>query len=119
MSPWEEEWMKYSAKLVCLFGFASLCSHSADSSVVHLDGHYSDKQLEEVRTLILPRLFLYDANNHLVPEDQWPTELPSLPKHKIDDVHCCLAYYKTPGGGPPPECATWMNYDSKGAIGPD
>jgi len=111
----ETQWMRYSAKLISCLGIVSVCAHSADQPVLHIKGHYSDNRLKEVHTLILPRIFLYDANNHLVPDGQWPTELASFRKHKIDDEHCCLAYYKTPDGGPPTECATWMNYDSKGA----
>jgi hypothetical protein len=102
--------------MICMFALTfSLRSYSADNSAAHIEGHYPDKRLEEVHTLILPRIFLYDAKNHLVPTSQWPAELASFSKHKFDDEHCCLAYYKVPGGGRPPECATWMNYDSEGA----
>jgi hypothetical protein len=100
----EIEPMGHSARLICFFAFTSLPAFSAESPVAHIVGHYSDKQLEEVRTLILPRIFLYDSKDQLVPDEQWPPELAEVKKHK-GDGRCCLTYYKTPGGGPPPECA--------------
>jgi hypothetical protein len=81
--------MRYSAGLFCLFAFASLDAFSVDSPVAHIVGHYSDQQLADVRTLILPRLFLYDSKNQLVPDEQWPAELADVMKHK-GDGRCCL-----------------------------
>lgn len=118
MSPPSDHKVVAMQKTACLGGllaFASLAANAVDSPVMHIVGHYSDEQLSQVHTLILPRIFLYDANNHLMPDNKWPLELAGFHRHKFDDEHCCLAYYKTPGGGPPPECAQWMNYDSKGA----
>jgi hypothetical protein len=100
----EKERMRYSTTLICLFALASLRAYPADAPVVHMVGHYSDKQLEKVRVLILPRIFLYDATNHLVPDEQWPVELADVKKHK-GDGRCCLSYTKSTGDGPPPECA--------------
>jgi hypothetical protein len=95
--------MRCSAGLIGSFVLASLGAYSADSPFVHIMGHYADKQLNEVHTLILPRIFLYDANDHLVPEEQWPADLADVNKHK-DDGRCCLSYSKSTSGGPPPEC---------------
>ena len=96
--------MRYSASLICLFALASLRAYPDGAPAVHIVGHYSDEQLEKVRVLILPRIFLFDATNHLVPDEQWPAELVDVMKHK-GDGRCCLSYTKTTGGGPPPECA--------------
>ena len=95
--------MRYSAGMICLLALVSLRT-SANPPVLHIKGHYSDKQLAEVRLLILPRIFLYDAKNHLVPDEQWPAELADVMKHK-GDGRCCLSYTKNTTGGPPPECA--------------
>jgi hypothetical protein len=101
------------ASLICLFALASLRTYSADSTVAHIVAHYSDKQLEEVHTLVLPRVFLYDAKNHLVPDEQWPAELADVKKHK-GDGRCCLSYVKNAAGGPPPECANAL-FGNEGA----
>jgi hypothetical protein len=100
----EVERMRYSAGLILIVAIASVKAFSSYSSVPHIVGHYSDTQLADIRTLILPRVFLYDSKNQLVPDEQWPTELAEVRKHK-GDGRCCLIYYKTPDGGPPPECA--------------
>jgi hypothetical protein len=100
----EKERMRYSASLIWLLAFASVRAYSGDAPVFHIVGHYSDRQLEQVRVLVLPRIFLYDETNHLVPDEQWPVELADVKKHK-GDGRCCLSYTKSTGGGPPLECA--------------
>jgi hypothetical protein len=98
------ERMRHSASLIIFLALVSLRAYSANSPVLHIKGHYTDQQLAEVRILILPRVFLYDAKNHLVPDEQWPLELADVVKHK-GDGRCCLSYVKNTTGGPPPECA--------------
>jgi hypothetical protein len=78
--------MQKTAFPFAILAFASMASYAADSPVTHIVGHHSDAQLSQVRTLILPRIFLYDANNHLVPDNEWPAELTALHRHKFDDA---------------------------------
>src|ERR1700761_1407857 len=90
-----------------------LRASSAAAPGSHIVGHYSDAQLAEGRTLILPRVFLYDASNHLVPDDQWPIELAEVKKHK-GQGRCCFSYTPHSSSGPPPECANPV-YGDQGA----
>ena len=85
---------------------------AADSPVVHVVGHYSDKQLEETHILQLPRTFLYDAKNQLVPDDQWPAELADVRNHR-GKGDCCLSYDKNPNPSGPPEACAKTVYETE------
>lgn len=74
-----------------------ICANFARSStnqIVHLTGHYSDADLVQgAAPKILPMTFLYDANNHLVPVDEWPADLADVKKH-VGNGYCCVSERK-------------------------
>ncbi len=82
-----------------------ICSHvarSAGEPVVHLIGHYSDADLAKgASPSTLPRTYLYDANNQLVPPENWPAELAEVKKH-TGDAYCCVSDNEKPDQGKEP-----------------
>ena len=78
---------------------------SADGQVFHLTGHYSDRRLANYGRLTLPRVFLYDSHNKLVPDERWPAELAGVRKQK-GDAYCCVSESRdpNPGSEPPKNC---------------
>jgi hypothetical protein len=82
-----------------------ICANFARSSInqfVHLTGHYSDADLVKgAAPKILPMTFLYDANNHLVPVDEWPAGLAVVKKH-VGNGYCCVSEKKPEKENEPP-----------------
>jgi len=75
---------------------------AADPQFVHLTGHYSDEDLVKgAAPHSLPMTFLYDADDHLVPVDQWPADLAKMKKH-VSDGYCCVSDSKPAHAGEPP-----------------
>jgi hypothetical protein len=69
-----------------------------------ISGRYADQQLASIKNFTLPRLFLYDNQGRLVPQEKWPTELDGIREH-AGDAYCCVSDKPAPpGGGPPPDC---------------
>src|ERR1700722_13513837 len=69
---------------------------------VHMTGHYSDEDLVRgAAPKLLPMTFLYDANNNLVPADQWPAELADVKKH-VGNGYCCVSENKPEKENEPP-----------------
>lgn len=67
-------------------------------------GTYSDEQLAAIGRFTLPRVFLYDGNGALIPQEKWPLELGELKRH-AGEAFCCVSETPPPpGGGPPPDC---------------
>jgi hypothetical protein len=76
--------------LVSAFGI-TLSGHASTSQFVHMTGHYSDEDLVKgAAPKLLPMTFLYDANNNLVPVDQWPADLAEVKKH-VGNGYCCVS----------------------------
>lgn len=75
------------------------------SSRGHITGTYSDQQLASVKSLTLPRVFLYDNHGVLIAQDHWPPELRGFKEH-AGDAFCCVSDKPAPPGssGPPPDC---------------
>lgn len=85
--------------LALTYGHVSLAS---EGQFVHLTGHYSDEDLVKgAAPKLLPMTFLYDANNNLVPPDQWPVDLAKVKKH-IGNGYCCVSEKKPQKEGEPP-----------------
>jgi AhpC/TSA family len=97
--------MRIIAAAICLIVTAFMYSDSACASThqfVHLTGHYSDEDLVKgAAPKLLPMTFLYDANNSLVPADQWPEDLAEVKKH-IGNGYCCVSENKPEKEGEPP-----------------
>lgn len=68
-------------------------------------GTYSDDQLAAIGRFTLPRVFLYDGNGALIPQEKWPLELSELKSH-AGDAFCCVSETPPPldGSGPPADC---------------
>lgn len=90
--------------LVTAWGLASGVPATA-GQFEHLTGHYSDADLVSgASPSTLPRTYLYDARNRLVPVEEWPAELTEAKQH-AGDGYCCVS--GTPAGPdnqPPPDC---------------
>lgn len=85
--------------LTLIYGHAGLAS---ESQFLHLTGHYSDEDLVKgAAPKLLPMTFLYDANNNLVPAEQWPVALAEVKKH-IGNGYCCVSEKKPEKQGEPP-----------------
>jgi hypothetical protein len=77
-------------------------SHASTSQFVHLTGHYSDEDLVKgAAPKLLPMTFLYDANNNLVPVEQWPADLAEVKKH-VGNGYCCVSENKPEKENEPP-----------------
>jgi hypothetical protein len=69
-------------------------SRASTSQFVHLTGHYSDEDLVKgAAPKLLPMTFLYDANDNLVPVEQWPADLAEVKKH-VGNGYCCVSENK-------------------------
>jgi hypothetical protein len=76
--------------------------HASGTHFVHLTGHYSDADLiKGAAPKLLPMTFLYDANNSLVPVEQWPPDLADLKKH-VGNGYCCVSENKPEKDNEPP-----------------
>lgn len=76
--------------------------HASGTYFVHLTGHYSDADLVKgAAPKLLPMTFLYDANNNLVPVEQWPPDLADLKKH-VGNGYCCVSENKPEKDNKPP-----------------
>lgn len=71
----------------------------------HLVGTYSDAQLAAIKSLTLPRIFLYNSSGALIAQESWPAELGDFKKH-AGDAFCCVSEGPpSPGNsGPPEDC---------------
>ena len=81
-------------------------AQSVNSQFIHLTGHFSDEDLAKgASPTTLPRTYLYDSNNRLVPQEEWPTELAEVKKHG-GDAYCCVSEHEIPNGSnePPADC---------------
>ena len=77
-------------------------SHASDAQFVHLAGHYSDADLVKgAAPKLLPMTFLYDANNNLVPKEQWPADLVEV-KKQVGNGYCCVSENKPAKNNEPP-----------------
>jgi hypothetical protein len=83
---------------------SSLASESQDGTT-HLIGHYTDDILANYGRLTLPRTFLYNSRNKLVPAERWPAELKEVRKN-MGDAFCCVSEdtAQKPESGPPVDC---------------
>src|SRR5271170_7680066 len=71
-------------------------AQSVNSQFIHLTGHFSDEDLAKgASPTSLPRTYLYDAQNHLVPPEKWPAELAEAKKHIGDAADCVKVAYGT------------------------
>jgi hypothetical protein len=90
--------------LLCLT-LAVVCGaagHASDTHFAHLTGHYSDADLVKgAAPKLLPMTFLYDANNNLVPVEQWPEDLAEVKKH-FGNGYCCVSENKPEKDNEPP-----------------
>jgi thiol-disulfide isomerase/thioredoxin len=77
-------------------------SHAYDAHFAHLTGHYTDADLVNgAAPKLLPMTFLYDANNQLVPVENWPTDLAEVKKH-VGNGYCCVSENKPEKDNEPP-----------------
>ena len=91
--------------LVSFLIFVNL-AHSSGTQFVHVTGHYSDADLSKGSgPTSLPRAYLYDAKDDLVPPEKWPSELAEVKEH-IGDAYCCVSDTDKPSQGnePPADC---------------
>ena len=87
--------------LVATFAFAP-GGDASTAQFVHLTGHYSDEDLVKgAAPKLLPMTFLYDANNNLVPVEQWPGDLAEVKKH-VGNGYCCVSENKPAKENEPP-----------------
>lgn len=87
--------------LVSAFAFTR-GGYASTLQFVHLTGHYSDEDLVKgAAPKLLPMTFLYDANNILVPADQWPADLAEVKKH-VGKGYCCVSENKPEQENEPP-----------------
>jgi AhpC/TSA family len=85
-----------------LIATSCMVGHASELQFVHLTGHYSDADLVKgAAPKLLPMTFLYDANNNLVPREQWPADLAEVKKH-IGNGYCCVSDTKPEKDNKPP-----------------
>src|ERR1700723_3919205 len=79
--------------------------HPSGAQFVALAGHCSDADLVKgAAPRLLPMTFLYDANNNLVPKEQWPPDLAEV-KKQVGNGYCCVSENKpAKNNEPPPDC---------------
>jgi thiol-disulfide isomerase/thioredoxin len=70
-----------------------------------VDAHFTDAHLAGINSMTLPRTFLYDANNVLIAQENWPAELAALKEH-VGAAYCCVSDEPQAAGqkGPPADC---------------
>lgn len=78
---------------------------SASPSDRHIVGTYSDQRLSRIKSLTLPRIFLYNRHGSLITQERWPSELQGFRAH-AGEAFCCVSDTPPPpgGSGPPPDC---------------
>ncbi len=90
--------------LLAAWGFAFGAPATA-GEFAHLTGHYSDADLASgASPKTLPRTYLYDAQNRLVPVEEWPAELAEAKKHTGAGYCCVSGAAPGPDNEPPPDC---------------
>jgi hypothetical protein len=82
---------------------AMLASGGA-ASQAPLTGHYADETLRALKHFTLPRIFVYDSRDRLIPQERWPSELRAV-KALAGEAYCCVSQQPSaPDGGPPADC---------------
>jgi len=78
---------------------------SAAAERSEVSGHFTDEHLATIKSMTLPRTFLYDAKNSLVHQEVWPSALAKL-KANVGDAYCCVSDDSNPPDekGPPKNC---------------
>ena len=111
-----------AACLLIAMGFNSL-GRAAEVQFAHLTGHYSDADLVNgAAPKLLPMTFLYDADNKLVPKEQWPAALTEV-KKQVGNGYCCVSENKPEKDNEPPaDCVkavfgTDISANFKGLMG--
>jgi thiol-disulfide isomerase/thioredoxin len=70
-----------------------------------VQAHFTNAHLANVNSMTLPRTFLYDAKNELIPQENWPGELAGL-KELVGAAYCCVSDLPQSAEqkGPPADC---------------
>lgn len=97
---------RVSRRLFLLAGLLMVAQASGSENKSEiLSGHFTDEHLAGIKSMTLPRTFLYDQDNRLVPQEEWPPELNSL-KENVGAAYCCVsdAPRSQEDEGPPKDC---------------
>jgi thiol-disulfide isomerase/thioredoxin len=92
--------------LLCVTNIFMLSNTAAREAIgPKIEAHFTDAHLAGFKSMTLPRTFLYDANNVLIPQENWPTELAGLKEH-VGAAYCCVSDLPQSAEqkGPPADC---------------
>jgi hypothetical protein len=86
-----------------IFLLSNTAARATNSEKV--EAHFTDAQLAGFKSMTLPRTFLYDAKNELIPQENWPAELVGL-KELVGAAYCCVSDLPRSAEqkGPPADC---------------